>query len=214
MDISYPPCICIRITKLPRLYKPGKKGLYILVVIIALIAITYIRVHIEYFCYNLFLEKGKKMPVTVHSYFYESFSHIILLIISVVFRLSLDYYRVSRQQEQLKKRTAEAELNLLKSQVQPHFLFNTLNNIYFVAQRESPATAGLLERLSNIMRYFVDEGPKDAIPLSTELNFIQDYIELEKLRMRHPLQVVWNVNTGKKWQTDRRGIKQDLSKYR
>ncbi|MCP2937899.1 histidine kinase, partial [Salmonella enterica subsp. enterica serovar Typhimurium] len=78
----------------------------------------------------------------------------------------------------------EAELGLLKAQVQPHFLFNTLNNIYFIAQRESPATAALLEKLSDIMRYFVDEAPKQQIELKDELLFIRNYINLEEMRMR------------------------------
>jgi len=68
-----------------------------------------------------------------------------------------------------------------------------LNNIYFYAQRESPQTAVLLEKLSSIIRYFVDEAPKDKIALSTEMQFIQNYIDLEKARMRYPLQVTIEV---------------------
>ena|ERR1700704_5358392 len=92
-----------------------------------------------------------------------------------------------QQQDELLKKHAEAQLNLLKAQVQPHFLFNTLNNIYFVAQRESPVTAELLEKLSNMMRYFLEQGSKDKIVLSAELDFIKNYIELEKMRLRYPV---------------------------
>jgi LytS/YehU family sensor histidine kinase len=108
---------------------------------------------------------------------------------SILFYIALRYFLLKQEQEQLKERTAHAELNLLKAQVQPHFLFNTLNNIYFVAQRESPATAALLELLSQIMRYFVEEAPKERISLPAELSFIKSYIELEKMRMRYPLQI-------------------------
>src|SRR3569833_3148717 len=80
-------------------------------------------------------------------------------------------------------------LNLLKSQVQPHFLFNTLNNIYYEAYREAPRTAGLIERLSDIMRYFVDESPKDEVSLQTEVQFIENYIALEKIRIRHDTEI-------------------------
>ncbi|HEX7756593.1 MAG TPA: histidine kinase [Niabella sp.] len=100
----------------------------------------------------------------------------------------MDYFKVRQQQELLKQYTAKVELDLLKAQVQPHFLFNTLNNIYYVAQRESPGTAALLAKLSTIMRYFVNDGPNKEIFLVTEINFIRDYIDLEKMRMRYPLQ--------------------------
>ncbi len=88
---------------------------------------------------------------------------------SFVFRIAIEYFRVKRQAEQmLEQKKSLAELNLLKSQVQPHFLFNTLNNIYYEAFREAPRTALLIGRLSDIMRYFVDESPKEKVTLATE----------------------------------------------
>jgi LytS/YehU family sensor histidine kinase len=82
-------------------------------------------------------------------------------------------------------------LNLLKSQVQPHFLFNTLNNIYYEAFRESPRTALLIGRLSEIMRYFVDESPKEKVALASEIQFLENYIALEKIRIRHGVRVIF-----------------------
>ena len=84
-----------------------------------------------------------------------------------------------------------AELNLLKSQVQPHFLFNTLNNIYYEAFREAPRTALLIGRLSDIMRYFVDESPKEKVTLATEIKFLENYIALEEIRIRHGVKVTF-----------------------
>ena len=78
-----------------------------------------------------------------------------------------------------------SELNLLKSQVQPHFLFNALNSIYYRVYKVDPPSAGLIERLADIMRYFVDESPKDVVPVSTEVAFIENYIALERIRIRH-----------------------------
>ncbi len=180
---------------IPRLYLRNKKLLYAITVVAALVLCTWLRLVIQNYVYYTYFAVGiKPMPTTFKTYVSVFFSHLLIYIFSIAFRLSMDYFRIQRQQQALQKRTAEAELNLLKAQVQPHFLFNTLNNIYFVAQRESPATASLLERLSNIMRYFVDEGPRPSIPLLREIAFVQDYIELEKLRMRHPLQVQFNIH--------------------
>jgi LytS/YehU family sensor histidine kinase len=109
--------------------------------------------------------------------------------LSFVFRIAIAYFGLKQQAEEILLQKSQAELNLLKSQVQPHFLFNTLNNIYYEAYREAPRTAGLIERLSDIMRYFVDESPKDEVSLQTEIQFIENYIALEKIRIRHKTEV-------------------------
>lgn len=180
----------------PYFYRRKKKWLYVLLVIGLLMFSTWALVQTEVLLGKLLLGKkdmpeGKTIPIRFYMVIF--FLNVLVFLFSLPLRLAFDYYTMRKQQEQLQKRTAEAELNLLKAQVQPHFLFNTLNNIYFVAQRESPATAGLLERLSNIMRYFVDEGPKDKILLTKEIDFIRDYIHLEKMRMRHPMRIDFEV---------------------
>ncbi|WP_460764602.1 sensor histidine kinase [Niabella terrae] len=76
-----------------------------------------------------------------------------------------------------------AEMAFLKAQVSPHFLFNTLNNIYALALTKSDKTPAALLRLSNIMRYITDEASQDFVPLEKEIAAINDYIELQKLRM-------------------------------
>jgi sensor histidine kinase YesM len=86
-----------------------------------------------------------------------------------------------------------AELNLLKSQVQPHFLFNTLNNIYSLAYIKSEKTAEVVAKLSDMMRYFVEHAPKEKVPLAQEIEFLQNYISLESIRMLHPLQLEFGV---------------------
>jgi sensor histidine kinase YesM len=120
-------------------------------------------------------------------YIYTFITNCLFYVFSIAFRFTMDYFKIQQQQETLLKQHAEAQLNLLKAQVQPHFLFNTLNNIYFVAQRESPLTADLIEKLSSIMRYFLEQGPHQEIPLTVEMDFIRNYIELEKMRIRHPV---------------------------
>lgn len=110
---------------------------------------------------------------------------ILIYILSLVFRISIAYFTLKQQTEEILLQKSQAELNLLKSQVQPHFLFNTLNNIYYKVYKVDPPSAGLIERLSDIMRYFVDESPKDVVPLATEVAFIENYMALEKIRIRH-----------------------------
>ncbi|MBS1532286.1 MAG: sensor histidine kinase [Bacteroidetes bacterium] len=110
---------------------------------------------------------------------------ILIYVLSLVYRVAIAYFSLKQQTEEILLQKSQAELNLLKSQVQPHFLFNTLNNIYYKVYKVDPLSAGLIERLSDIMRYFVDESPKDVVPLATEVAFIENYMALEKIRIRH-----------------------------
>jgi LytS/YehU family sensor histidine kinase len=77
----------------------------------------------------------------------------------------------------------KAELAFLKTQVSPHFLFNTLNNIYALAITKNESTASGILRLSNIMRYVTDEAKEDFVPVEKEIACINDYIALQKLRL-------------------------------
>jgi sensor histidine kinase YesM len=110
---------------------------------------------------------------------------ILIYVLSFVFRIAIAYFTLKRQTEEILLQKSQAELNLLKSQVQPHFLFNALNSIYYRVYKVDPPAAGLIERLADIMRYFVDESPKDKVPVSTEVAFIENYIALERIRILH-----------------------------
>lgn len=76
----------------------------------------------------------------------------------------------------------QAELAFLKAQVNPHFLFNTLNSIYYLTLQQSERAPAAVERLSGIMRYVIDEGGQDWVPLEREVAYLTDYIALQRLR--------------------------------
>jgi len=84
--------------------------------------------------------------------------------------------------EHIAREKANAELQLLKAQVHPHFLFNTLNNIYFFTLTASQKAPEILTKLSDILRYILNECSQPLVPLGKELKMIEDYIALEKIR--------------------------------
>jgi sensor histidine kinase YesM len=90
---------------------------------------------------------------------------------------------------QLQKENAISQLQLLKAQVHPHFLFNTLNNIYAHTQSTSPTAAKLVSGLSDLMRFILYEGNQALVPLAKELDMIEDYIGLEKVRYGNTLEL-------------------------
>lgn len=108
-------------------------------------------------------------------------------------RAALRSVTLQQQKEELEHQQLQAEMNLLKAQVQPHFLFNTLNNIYYEAYLEAPRTADLVEKLATLMRYFVDLSRQEQVPLSAEVAFLRNYMALEKIRFRHALRIDLHV---------------------
>lgn len=175
----------------PRLYLKGRIVGYVLGSLALLSVAGVTRTLITVSVYNRFFAK---MPehLNLPTFLYFSLAGFVIFILSFVFRIALAYFRLKRQAEQMFEQKSQAELNLLKSQVQPHFLFNTLNNIYYEAYREAPRTALLIGRLSDIMRYFVDESPKEKVALAAEVKFLENYIALEEIRVRHGVQVVFH----------------------
>lgn len=89
---------------------------------------------------------------------------------------------------------ANAELSFLKAQINPHFLFNTLNNIYSLAVTKNEHTAESIMKLSNIMRYVTDDISEDYVDLDSELECIRDYIDLQKLRLNSSTKVEVEVS--------------------
>jgi hypothetical protein len=98
------------------------------------------------------------------------------------------------QRRELDKQRMVAEVNLLKSQIQPHFLFNTLNNLYGLALSSSTNTADSIMRLSKIMEYMLYNSEREQVPLGLEMQYIRDYIGLEKLRYGERLQVSLDID--------------------
>ena len=178
---------------LPKLYFKGRIFTYLLATVLLLGIICFIRVELRSYFHELYF-RGEDQSTSFQVYASIMTSLIINYLFSFIFRLALDYFNVRKDQKRLKEYTSKVELDLLKAQVQPHFLFNTLNNIYYVAQRESPQSAQLIEKLANIMRYFVDEASKALVKLPIDIQFLKDYIDLERMRMLHPMQVDFEMN--------------------
>ncbi len=112
---------------------------------------------------------------------------IFLFIITLCLSAAIDVTRRLQLTEQRAARAeadkANAELSFLKAQINPHFLFNTLNNIYSMVITNNEHTADSLLKLSNILRYVIDESKEDYVSLQSEVDCISDYIDLQKLRL-------------------------------
>ncbi len=120
-------------------------------------------------------------------YSYWSLEAIVLTALSLAIILFLSfiygYYRVKFKNTTIEVETKTSELNLLKSQVNPHFLFNTLNTLYASALNENaPQTAEITSKLANLLRYMENDMKKEYIPITDEIKYIEDYIAIQKTR--------------------------------
>jgi LytS/YehU family sensor histidine kinase len=94
-----------------------------------------------------------------------------------------------RNEKDLVKDKLETELKFLKNQINPHFLFNTLNNIYALARKKSDKTPEVVVRLSKLLRFMLYESAKESIPIAEEIRILEDYVQLEKIRHSNRLDI-------------------------
>jgi sensor histidine kinase YesM len=166
----------------PRLFQKGRYVLYamgsVLLVAIAGLVKGYCSLYIGS---RYFAKTFKIQDADTHLTFF--LSGLTVFVVSGIIRLAIAYFAEKQKSEEALLQRSQFELKLLKAQVQPHFLFNTLNNMYYEAFMESPRTALLIERLSDIMRYFIDQNIQDTVPIETEVQFLDNYIALETIRI-------------------------------
>ena len=110
---------------------------------------------------------------------------IIFFIYSLLIRLAINWYENQKLQADFINQKQISELALLRSQVNPHFFFNTLNNIYSLVYQKSDDAPEAVMKLSSIMRYMLYDATTDKVLLEKEIEYLKSFIELEKLRLRN-----------------------------
>ena len=156
---------------IPILAKNKKWFLYIILVIILFLFIEWVRINVNSTAQFLGNEN-------------ISISFVLAIAISWLFITSRDWFLNSRQIEKLKADNLITEIAFLKAQVDPHFMFNTLNAMYALAlEEESPKTADSIIKLGTLMRYNLYDSNVGLISIEKEIDYIEKYIALQKLRL-------------------------------
>lgn len=119
-------------------------------------------------------------PKTVNMWL--AFVGIMVIGISLGIRSVQEWMRAEQRNKEVELRRTLTELSSLKSQINPHFLFNTLNTLYALSLKNSENTSAAILRLSNMMRYVLSDAKHDFVSLEKEIEYIEQYIELQKLR--------------------------------
>ncbi len=120
-------------------------------------------------------------------------SFFLLLLFSTLYQLLENRHALELRHRELEARHAEAKLLNLKAQINPHFLFNTLNNIYAAATLQHPRTADMVLRLSKLLRYVTYDSQEATVPLASEVAQIREYLELFQMKAEQPLAITFDV---------------------
>lgn len=116
--------------------------------------------------------------------FWVFIESVMLMIVSTLIQFSRNYFKLQARQNEIENQKLEVELKYLKLQINPHFLFNTLNNLLLLTNKKSPQASMVVEKLAYMMRYLLEKDKKDSVPLSVEIEFLKSYIELEQIRIK------------------------------
>ncbi len=118
---------------------------------------------------------------------------VLLFAVGASVKLVAEWYKNERVKTQINTQKINTELSFLKTQLNPHFLFNTLNSIYSLANKKSDYTTDAIITLSELMRYMLYETDKSYVPLKNEIDYIKNYISLQTLRLKDSSGVRFNV---------------------
>jgi LytS/YehU family sensor histidine kinase len=108
-------------------------------------------------------------------------------------RFAVDWFEFESKKKEVENEKLATELNFLKAQINPHFLFNTLNNLYYLAYTKSANTTEVIAKLSQMMRYMIYESNHTKVQLSREIEYMENYISLERLRLNNQIPINFNV---------------------
>lgn len=180
---------------IPRLLNNGKRLLFVLSFLLLLIAVFAIYTTIRYFYFEPTYPGFYRTPdynfaerLTDFFYFFNSLTWIILPLIILI---AIKYFRHEKEIIQLKAEKKNAELNALKNQLNPHFLFNTLNNLYALSLKKSDLAPEVIAKLSQILDYILYRCNEDYVTISGEVNLLHNYIGLEEVRYSKRLAITF-----------------------
>lgn len=119
---------------------------------------------------------------------------ISVLILSLPFIVVVEWYRKEQDIKELQAEKSGTELQLLKEQINPHFFFNTLNNLYAMSLTQEETTPDTILKLSDLMRYVIYRGKEAMVPLKEEVQYLRDYLDLQAIRLHKSLDLSFEVS--------------------
>jgi two-component system, LytTR family, sensor histidine kinase AlgZ len=176
---------------LPRFLRHQNFVRYFLEFILPFAAIVVLRVTIQ----RYMVEGSPRAEFFSSSVYIVQVAAVTLFITIFVgmLRFAVDWFELEARKREIENEKLYAELNFLRAQINPHFLFNTLNNLYYLAYSKSDNTTEVISKLSQMMRYMIYESNHEKVLLSKEIEYMQNYISLEQLRLNNEVPITFTI---------------------
>jgi len=179
---------------IPRLLLPGRYFYYgISLAITILITATLIMLLKQVYAHFGSTLFAITAPFTFGNAASAIIERFYLLGLTSAIKLAKDWIQSRQRIKEREKQYLETELNFLKSQIQPHFFFNTLNNLYSLTLKKSDQAPDVVLKLSDLMSYMLYESNTSKVPLNKEIAYLQNYLDLEELRFGKRLTILFKV---------------------
>ncbi|MBK6975800.1 MAG: histidine kinase [Cytophagaceae bacterium] len=178
---------------LPRFLKHKRFLQYLFEFLIPFAIIVFLHLTFKKWLYADLIQNGRNFFNSNRFVFQHIAAALFIVIFVGMLRFVEDWFTLEAKKKEVENEKLTSELRFLKAQINPHFLFNTLNNLYYLATINSPNTTEVIEKLSQMMRYMLYDSNHEEVPLSKELDYMQNYISLEKLRLDNQVPVDFEI---------------------
>lgn len=174
----------------PTYLKKGKYWQYLLLLLGLSLMVTPIKLALKFILFAGNAELQADILTHMDLYLY---SMILALVLSTIGKIMVDWITENRKKVTAENESMQSELRFLKSQINPHFLFNTLNSLYALTLKKDDKAPDIVIKLSEMMRYMLYECNEPRVPLHKEINYLKNYLDLERLRQRKGIEIKLDV---------------------
>lgn len=167
------------------------------ILILPLVRVFFIKLIISDNILNSLTKKESKFFISPMNWFAQSLETFIWGSFGTLVRLSVDWFKNHTEKKDLENKNLRSEITTLKSKLNPHLMFNSLNNIDMLIKKDPEKGSEVLSKFSDILRYVVYDTEKEEVQLSKEIEYLKKYIDLEKIRLIYPENVSFYYETEK-----------------
>lgn len=175
----------------PTYLKSGKYWQYLLLLVGLALMVTPIKLVLKFLLFSKVGDMQNDILNNMDAYFFSTF---LMAGLSTVGKIMVDWITENRKKVTAQNESMQSELRFLKSQINPHFLFNTLNSLYALTLKKDDKAPDIVIKLSEMMRYMLYECNEPRVPLRKEINYLRNYLDLERLRQRKGININLEVS--------------------
>jgi two-component system, LytTR family, sensor histidine kinase AlgZ len=177
---------------LPRFLSEKKGWRYFFEFAVTFAILITLRIHVERFFIDGYTHQEQYLYSARFIVHVVTTNFFIVVFLGMI-RFAVGWFEFEAHKKNVENERLIAELNFLKAQINPHFLFNTLNNLYYLAYTQSANTTEVIAKLSQMMRYMIYDSNYQQVPLTKEIEYMQNYISLERLRLNDQIPIDFKI---------------------